>query len=135
MTVTPRSIWRGIRNVIRWAPVVWHDADYDWAPLARIMEYKLRRMSAHHEGHRNIEDWYVVATETLRAADCLHEMLTEERADAPYMAALYTEEYGEVWDELGDEERKNIFRFAHGVTNRTSYRFGNLMANIQNWWD
>jgi hypothetical protein len=52
----PRTIWpnirscfgdvyRGIKNFIRWTPVIWHDFDWDWSPLARIMEYKLRRMS------------------------------------------------------------------------------------------
>ena len=39
------DIWHGILNVIRWAPVIWRDRDYDWAYLAEIMEYKLRRMS------------------------------------------------------------------------------------------
>jgi hypothetical protein len=39
------DIWRGILNIIRWTPVIWHDRDYDWAYLAEVMEYKLRRMS------------------------------------------------------------------------------------------
>lgn len=39
------DVFRGARNVIRWIPVIWDDFDWDWAPLARIMEYKLRRMS------------------------------------------------------------------------------------------
>ena len=36
----------GVVNLIRWAPIVWFDADFDWEFLATIMEYKLRRMSA-----------------------------------------------------------------------------------------
>ena len=42
------DITDGIRNVIRWTPVIWYDADFDWRYLARVMEYKLRR-SAHLE--------------------------------------------------------------------------------------
>jgi hypothetical protein len=39
------DIYRGIANVIRWAPVIWYDADFDWDYLANVMEYKLRRMA------------------------------------------------------------------------------------------
>jgi hypothetical protein len=55
------SMWydltHGIANVIRWTPVIWHDEDYDWAYLARIMEYKLRRMS------NDTKDWHVSGAE------------------------------------------------------------------------
>lgn len=37
--------WYGPKNVIRWAPVIWRDIDYDSVALLRIMEYKLRRLS------------------------------------------------------------------------------------------
>lgn len=43
-----RNFWYGIKNIIRWAPVIWDDVDWDWTSLATIMEYKLRR-SAHLE--------------------------------------------------------------------------------------
>lgn len=39
------DIWYGIINIFRWIPVIWSDRDYDWAYLARIMEYKFQRMS------------------------------------------------------------------------------------------
>ena len=34
----------GVRNIIRWIPVIWGDQDWDWYFLAKIMEWKLRRM-------------------------------------------------------------------------------------------
>jgi len=40
-----RSIKDGIINIIRWTPIIWGDYDFDWEFLAKIMEYKLRRMS------------------------------------------------------------------------------------------
>lgn len=42
-----RSIYHGVKNIIRWTPIVWDDADFDWEYLARIMEYKMRRMVKH----------------------------------------------------------------------------------------
>jgi len=38
------DIRNGIINIFRWIPVIWFDYDFDWEPLAKIMEYKLRRM-------------------------------------------------------------------------------------------
>ncbi len=38
--------WIGPRNLIRWAPIIWLDADFDWSYLADIMQYKLSRMAA-----------------------------------------------------------------------------------------
>ena len=40
------SIKRGIGNIIRWTPVIWDDEDWDWGYLAKIMEWKLRKMSS-----------------------------------------------------------------------------------------
>lgn len=37
--------WRGPKNLIRWAPVIWLDASFDWSFLADIMQYKLSRMA------------------------------------------------------------------------------------------
>jgi hypothetical protein len=65
----PRTIWPnlrscywdvhyGIKNIFRWIPVIWHDRDFDWAFLADVMEYKLRRLSktledGHHVGGKH----------------------------------------------------------------------------------
>lgn len=45
--------WYVPRNMIRWAPVIWRDADFDWSFLAEIMEYKISRMAEGFEkyGH------------------------------------------------------------------------------------
>ena len=50
-TIIPNILWfigsikDGIKNIFIWIPVIWSDFDYDWEPLARVMEFKLRRMS------------------------------------------------------------------------------------------
>lgn len=51
-----RDIYWGIRNIIRWTPVIWFDEDFDWSNLAEVMEFKLRLMEkefrerGHHVG-------------------------------------------------------------------------------------
>lgn len=46
---------RGVRNVFRYAPVVWHDEDFDWAGLATVMEYKFRKMAESHKRERLVD--------------------------------------------------------------------------------
>ena len=36
----------GIRQLLRWIPIIWFDADFDWEYLAALMEAKLRWMAA-----------------------------------------------------------------------------------------
>lgn len=74
------DIWTGIKNIIRWTPVVWSDRDDDWAYLAEIMEYKLRRMSklfktGHHALHERD------ARRTLVCAELLKRLRTESYLD------------------------------------------------------
>jgi hypothetical protein len=77
LTSAGYDIWYGIINIIRWIPVIWFDRDYDWAYLAEIMEYKLRRMSKLFEdGHHVLckRD----ARRTLICAELLKRLRTEE---------------------------------------------------------
>lgn len=43
------SCWQdihiGVMNIIRWTPVIWHDADFDWEFLNQILIYKFERMA------------------------------------------------------------------------------------------
>ena len=64
----------GIRNVIRWIPVVWYDQDFDWSFLSRIMEYKLRRMSkcigkGGFEGSKKCGRQMLICAEILKRLD------------------------------------------------------------------
>ncbi len=34
----------GVRNIVRWVPVVWSDTDYDYEPLLQMMREKLDSM-------------------------------------------------------------------------------------------
>ncbi len=65
------DIPRGMGNIVRWVPIIWNDRDWDWAYLAIVMEYKLRRMSenfsqGHHVGSAKDARQCLVAAELLR---------------------------------------------------------------------
>lgn len=52
-----KKVWRGLCNVCRWAPVIWDDVDWDWDCLAKVMEFKLRRMSVCLENGHHTNGW------------------------------------------------------------------------------
>ena len=66
------DITDGVRNVIRWAPVIWFDADFDWEYLATVMEYKLRRSAklettvGHHVGSKRDGQRMLICAEILK---------------------------------------------------------------------
>ena len=41
------ALTRGVRNLIRWAPVIWHDRDWDRDYALALLERKLRFMAEH----------------------------------------------------------------------------------------
>ena len=67
----------GIRNVIKWVPVIWGDFDYDWEFLARIMEFKLRNMSENFSG-TDITCCDKTAEETLICAELLKRLIDDD---------------------------------------------------------
>lgn len=40
-----KNFKEGIKNLYNWFPIIWNDRDFDWAFLAIIMSYKLKKMS------------------------------------------------------------------------------------------
>jgi len=78
-----RSIRDGVTNVMRWTPVIWGDCDYDWSPLSKIMEYKLRRMSrVFQQGHCVGSSEY--AKQTLICAELLAKIQEDESGGVTY---------------------------------------------------
>jgi hypothetical protein len=112
----------GVRNLIRWFPIIWRDRDWDWCFLAAIMEFKLRRMSmcfkyhGHHVGNERharqtlicaellkrmrINDYYKQADRIFpdrgrRWADHIHVL---ERHDQEYLALMIKKYLRHWWD-------------------------------------
>jgi hypothetical protein len=43
----------GIKNLIKWTPIIWIDRDWDWYFLAKILKYKISNMAKYERkyGH------------------------------------------------------------------------------------
>lgn len=62
------NIHYGLRNLIRWLPVIWKDRDWDEEYLMIIMQKKLEQMENLHRNHGHAENSEDVANEI---KDCI----------------------------------------------------------------
>lgn len=82
-TILPNLYWfaydvySGIKNIIRWTPVIWNDQDFDWAYMASIMEYKLRRMHKLFKTHGHHINSEKDAQKMLICAELLHRLIED----------------------------------------------------------
>jgi len=115
----PNNIVTGIRNIIRYLPLIWNDRDWDWMYLALLMEAKLRYMSV------STKDWHVMGAprtrrQTMICAHLLHRILADDymtnaQKSFPYRAALL----------MSERQKKEDLAY-----------FGKLMGkHMIGWWD
>lgn len=94
------GIRRGIRNIIRWTPVIWADEDWDWEYLAHIMEWKLRKMSCNFKEYGITVGSDKNAQEMLTCAELIERLRKDD-----FTGVKATEHLGrmEEWQKmLGD---------------------------------
>jgi hypothetical protein len=115
------DITGGICNVIRWTPVIWFDADFQWDYLAHVMEYKLRRSArleltvGHHTNSKRD------GKRMLICADLLKRL----RAD-------------EYWDNAVKRfgESTQAAKFCAAQQKADQQYLGNLIGkHFTHWWD
>jgi hypothetical protein len=52
-----KTLYQGIKNLIKWAPVIYHDRDWDYSFTFKILKFKLENTKEHFEKHRYFESW------------------------------------------------------------------------------
>lgn len=88
-----KSISRGIRNWIAWAPLLWKDRDWDYDFLERIVAFKMSRMADCIESNNIIEGNKRVARQ-LRYAVYLLDRI-DSNIDAERAAEIFHDKWGE----------------------------------------
>jgi hypothetical protein len=117
-----RKIYYGIQNLIRWTPIIWNDRDWDWIFLAKIMQYKLRRMNAAHiTGHHVSSPRY--ARQTLICAELLKRLIDDE----VYKISLegFGKKYSREWFLRQENRRKLDSRYLGKI----------LGKYLLHWWE
>lgn len=107
-----KDFWRyevpqGIRNIIKWAPVIWKDRDYDHTYIYHLLAFKFSEMAEVHEK-------YGIKVDSKHCAEQLR-----------YAADLA--------QRLGDE--KWLFDFDEKHQEKTDEFWNYINKNIHGWWD
>jgi hypothetical protein len=113
---------RKIKNLIRWAPIIWRDRDWDYYFIYEILKHKLaftekfiREKGVHVF---NTED----ANSILKAIDLIDKVQTEYHLDKYLSEATeWTTEDIDKAVEDHDKVKQELFQ--------------HLNLNIEKWWD
>ncbi len=115
------DIWHGIKNIFRWAPVIWFDADFDWEYLAEVMEYKLRRMSKRAGDARIVVGWNSTARQTLICAELLKRLREDDYCERAKACGLPD---GAVYRHASSNQKHDL-----------QYLGKILSRHMLSWWD
>lgn len=147
------NVYYGIKNLIKWAPIIWNDRDYDWNPLMRILEKKLRNMSELHESYGNAESSNDTAKELLFASFLASKIAEEDYrneafGDKKYLIKKNMMQFAPIgktgssrieFTGLSDDEREELLRLyklEDDLLERDIELLFDLMKKrLRNWWD
>lgn len=115
------DITNGFRNLWRWIPIIWYDADYDWEYLAAVMEFKLRAMSKRAGDARIVMSWH----DTERRCLICAELLKRLRADDYFENA-----------QIRFGNTGMAVKHANAVSKHDKRYLGELIGKyLDYWWD
>lgn len=119
----------GIKNCIRWFPVIWCDIDWDYTALMILMETKLRQMSKYFKDHGNHTRSEVDVKQTLLCAELLKRLQNDNYAEN----AGYNQD---TYHLLSEYQKKNIWEHSHKMSQQDLKLLGYMIGKyLRNWWD
>jgi len=160
-----RSGYRRIKRFIAWFPIIWHDEDWDYAYLFKIMQFKISRIRKEVEKNQRHLNWekdvrdMKVAEELLSRIGFsdfyykLHEQLKDRERVGKCSCPEKT--WGSIADSC-DIETKEIRFYRHVDLSCTycknmksiwmkreiakekfdfDFLFKHLKKRVQRWWD
>lgn len=67
-----------VRRFFEYAPLIWHDEDYDKDFILYMLKYKIQRTRLHLADHKMRGDWQKVCAEMLEAEQIIDRILKED---------------------------------------------------------
>lgn len=146
------NVENGIKNLVKWLPVIWKDRDYDDAYLMYILHFKLSEMSKLHRNHSNAIDANKTADELDAAAKLAKRIADNDYTDEAFgdkrclldkavfdfvktssgyskleITGLTQEEYS---------EKKRLTKLESEMLERDIHLLFNMMKrDLRKWWD
>jgi hypothetical protein len=116
-----RHFFKRIKNLIRWAPIIWNDQDWDYFHIYNILKHKLVFMAEHmyNKGY--------------------HESSKQEGDRMMLCVRLINKVQNEYYmDELINDDEITIEKIRAGQKKHDKAKkllFKILEQNIERWWD
>lgn len=138
-----RNTWRGLRNLVTFAPMVWRDRDWDHGYLFVLLEFKLRRMYAALSGPDAVAAHPEKALRKLLMCAEICKRLTagefaREEWDEYHRAHPIDWSLG-VWGPPSEACRRHLRRVANKEKSIEAHHLALLCNTIRrcsrNWWD
>lgn len=100
----------GIRNLIKWFPIVWKDRDWDHYFIFKMLEFKLKNMEKMFRNHAHFVGSEKVADDIHKCALVLDRILKDEYHESVFKR--HYEKWGEIkhWFEDADSGEYKQFR-------------------------
>lgn len=150
-----RTIWYGIKNLIKWFPIVWKDADWDHAYIMYVLHFKIKNTADYIEKHKRYKGWERDVERMrlcVRLMDALEQDIYELEYQDYYNSGIFDEEKFDRLDEylvkypnyvkrlnIIPESGNNIsaaLLIGHYRHQRaTQLLFELINRNIYYWWD
>ncbi len=157
-----KIIWTGVKNIIKWIPIVWKDRDWDHAYIMYALRFKIKNTADYIEKHKRYENWQR-DVERMRLCIRLFDALEEDIYELEYQKYYetrgyvdhddfyqqeilrddldtYLDKYPNYYRRLPDKDKERkiwaALMIGHARHNRASnLLFELIKRNIYYWWD
>lgn len=123
-----RNLVTGIRNLIKWAPIIYRDRNWDHWFIYEMLKTKLQHQADYFLKHGHLENSVKYAEQMLKCIEMINVVQNEKIID-DYLFSIdpYGNEEELNWNKLKEIDQKqqqakeDLFKF--------------LEQNIEHWWD
>lgn len=140
----PRDFVYGIRNIIKWFPLIWKDRPWDHVYIYDILSFKLKLQAEHidknglHVGAER--DAEIIMTCSKLAKKLADEYYNDEPIEYEYVQRYfnkYSNTYKKVLKKYPDARPAMIkYYIAEEIKNKAKRLLFSIMENkIEEWWD
>ena len=153
-----KSIPSGIKRLIKWAPIIWENYDWDYIYLFKIIYFKIDLMEKRMRKSQIIEDWETIANQMLECKTLLKNQIEKDEYDyVKEELDKHKEKWGDIEIKLNsdnsinmkcskvqtpeeeEQERKEYIEIIKKGVNieksNLKKLFELLSKYIQGWWD
>lgn len=117
----------GIKNLIKWAPIIWKDRDWDHWYIYQILKTKLQHQADYTLKYGHLENSTKYAQQMLKCIEMIDVVQNEKIIDE-YLSLIDISNIDElVWNNVAEADakqaqaKKDLFKY--------------MEENIDHWWD